>query len=123
MKQKRGKTPSWVVAVPGRIAAPRMTTLPAGAWQISADQAELLASTDPVVNPAIHVATGAAFRLMSVPDGPILSICPEDKAAWQLMVGAIPDPSGWANRQQWRISAPSAKDSPEVSTRDKGGTL
>jgi len=80
-----------------------MGALPAGVWHVSDHAADLLAGIAPVVASAIHADTGARFRLLSLPDGPILGISAEDDAALALIVRAWADPTGWANRQSWRI--------------------
>ena len=80
-----------------------MGALPAGVWHVSDHAADLLAGTTPVVSEATHRPSGAAFRLLSVPDGPILGLSAEDDAARALIVRAWSDPTAWANAQRWRI--------------------
>ena len=87
-------------------ASPRMGALPAGVWHVSDHAADLLAGIAPVVASAIHADTGAAFRLLSVPDGPILAVEALCKAAQSLMASAWSDPTGWANAQRWRVAPP-----------------
>ena len=115
MSRTRHRKPArWALAVglPGRppspqartlAASPHTASLPAGVWHISADTAAQLASTTPVVSDATHIASGARFRLLSVPDGPILGLSAGGEAARALVAAAWDDPTGWANRQTWRI--------------------
>jgi hypothetical protein len=77
--------------------------LPAGCWHTSDYAAATLARTRPIISDATHAATGARFRLLSQPDGPILGLSPEDEEARKLILAAWDDPSRWANRQAWRI--------------------
>ena len=116
MSRTRHRKPArWSLAVglPGRppspqartlAASPHTASLPAGVWHISADTAAQLASTTPVVSDATHIASGARFRLLSLPDGPILGLSAEDEAARALIVREWGDPSAWANKQRWRIA-------------------
>ena len=111
-KTRHHRPARWAVGLPGRppspqartlAASPRMDALPPGVWHVSDHAAELLAGTTPVVGDAVHVATGARFRLLSLPDGPILGLSAEDEAARALIVRAWSDPTAWANKQRWRI--------------------
>jgi hypothetical protein len=88
--------------------SPTAGALPPGCWHVSDHSAPLLAATPPVISDAVHVASGARFRLLSVPDGPIVGLSPEDAAAGKLILAAWSDPSDWANRQRWRIVPPMA---------------
>src|SRR5690349_14024353 len=90
------------VGLPGRVpsrearmvsTSPHVASLPSGAWHISDYAAAALARTQPVVSDAVHAATGAHFRLLNVPDGPILGISPEDAAARELVIAYWDDPS------------------------------
>ena len=83
-----------------------MGALPAGVWHVSDHAADLLAGTCPTISSATHQPSGARFRLLSVPDGPILAIAAEDEAAQSLMASAWSDPTGWANAQRWRVAPP-----------------
>jgi len=83
-----------------------MGALPAGVWDLSDHAVDLLAGTCPTISSATHQPSGARFRLASMPDGPILGISAEDDAALALIVRAWADPTGWANRQRWRMVPP-----------------
>ena len=83
-----------------------MGALPAGVWHVSDHAADLLAGIAPVVASAVHAPTGSRFRLLSVPAGLILGISAEDDAARRLVAAAWSDPTGWANRQRWRMVPP-----------------
>ena len=85
-------------------ASPRMGALPAGVWHVSDHATDQLAGTTPVVSEAVHIASVARFRLLSLPDGPILGLSAEDEAARALIVREWGDPSAWANKQRWRIA-------------------
>jgi hypothetical protein len=109
---RRLRRSTWAIGLPGRApsrearslaASSTATALPPGTWHTSADMVALLARTRPVVSEAVHVPTGARFRLASLPDGPILSISAEDDVARELVIAHWDDPSGWANGQRWQI--------------------
>jgi hypothetical protein len=99
---------------PSREARMRVSTqhvLPPGVWHTSAWAAPTLAQITPIVRDAVHVATGARFRLVSAGDQ-ILSVSAEDRAAEQLVIDHWDDPSTWANEQRWKI-VPSTPTEPE----------
>lgn len=98
-------------------ASPHLRAMPAGLWHCSDWAASALARCTPHVSEAIHPASGATFRLLSHPDGPILALSPEDDAAWRLLGQFAADPTGWANAQQWHRQEATPTEPPTPAGR------
>ncbi len=114
MSRRYRKAARWGLAIglPGQAPSRQARTLastahmgdlPSGVWHTSDHAVAMLAAAPPVVSDAVQVETGARFRLLSLPDGPILSLCPLDGEAHRLIAAAWDDPYGWANGESWRI--------------------
>ena len=113
MAKQRRRPARWSLAIglPGEapsrearaLAASPAVNLPPGVWHTSAHASAQLARVQPVVSEGVHTATGARFRLLSAPDGPIIGICCGDQAARNFAGTFWSDSTAWANRQTWRI--------------------